>query len=131
MPHAGIRRERHGASPMWAAKAWILPLEGYSRRVIIATPHRESTACSRAESGLCCRSPDQNGSAEAVAYSADLDARMRTLFVPQTLANGLGETVAKAGLRQLRIAETEKYPHVTYFLNAPSGFKRREEAFKC
>jgi 2,3-bisphosphoglycerate-independent phosphoglycerate mutase len=51
------------------------------------------------------------------SYSADLDARMGTLFPPQTLANGLGETVAKAGRRQLRMAETEKYPHVTYFLN--------------
>jgi 2,3-bisphosphoglycerate-independent phosphoglycerate mutase len=51
------------------------------------------------------------------SYSADLDARMRTLFPPQALANGLGVTVAKAGLRQLRMAETEKYPHVTYFLN--------------
>ena len=39
------------------------------------------------------------------------------MFPPQTLTNGLGEIVAKAGLRQLRMAETEKYPHVTYFLN--------------
>ena len=30
---------------------------------------------------------------------------------------GLGETVAAAGLTQMRIAETEKYPHVTYFFN--------------
>jgi 2,3-bisphosphoglycerate-independent phosphoglycerate mutase len=42
---------------------------------------------------------------------------MQALFPPQTLTNGLGEIVAKAGLRQLRMAETEKYPHVTYFLN--------------
>ncbi len=39
------------------------------------------------------------------------------VFPPQSLANGLGETVARAGLKQLRIAETEKYPHVTYFFN--------------
>jgi 2,3-bisphosphoglycerate-independent phosphoglycerate mutase len=39
------------------------------------------------------------------------------LFPPQTLANILGETVSRAGLKQLRIAETEKYPHVTYFFN--------------
>jgi 2,3-bisphosphoglycerate-independent phosphoglycerate mutase len=51
------------------------------------------------------------------SYSAELDERMKVLFPPQTLANGLGETVAKAGLRQVRMAETEKYPHVTYFLN--------------
>lgn len=51
------------------------------------------------------------------SYSSELDQMMRTLFPPQTLTNGLGEVVAKAGLRQLRMAETEKYPHVTYFLN--------------
>lgn len=39
------------------------------------------------------------------------------LFTPQTLNNILGEVVSKAGLKQLRIAETEKYPHVTYFFN--------------
>ena len=39
------------------------------------------------------------------------------LFGAQDLSDGLGETVSKAGLRQLRLAETEKYPHVTYFFN--------------
>jgi 2,3-bisphosphoglycerate-independent phosphoglycerate mutase len=39
------------------------------------------------------------------------------VFAPQTLTMGLGETVAAAGLAQMRIAETEKYPHVTYFFN--------------
>lgn len=38
-------------------------------------------------------------------------------FAPQSLANTLGEVVAKAGKTQLRIAETEKYPHVTFFFN--------------
>ncbi len=38
-------------------------------------------------------------------------------FGPQSLANILGEVVSRAGLKQLRIAETEKYPHVTYFFN--------------
>ncbi len=38
-------------------------------------------------------------------------------FPPQKLDNVLGQVVAKAGLKQLRIAETEKYPHVTYFFN--------------
>ncbi len=39
------------------------------------------------------------------------------VFAPQSLARILGEVVSAAGLRQLRIAETEKYPHVTYFFN--------------
>ncbi len=38
-------------------------------------------------------------------------------FQPQTLDNILGKLVSAAGKRQLRIAETEKYPHVTYFFN--------------
>ena len=38
-------------------------------------------------------------------------------FPPERIKNGLGEYVANLGLRQLRIAETEKYPHVTFFFN--------------
>ncbi len=41
----------------------------------------------------------------------------QAIFSPQTLAMTLGETVAAAGMKQMRIAETEKYPHVTYFFN--------------
>jgi 2,3-bisphosphoglycerate-independent phosphoglycerate mutase len=50
-------------------------------------------------------------------YSTELDAFMPSLFPPQTMRHKLGEVVADAGRRQLRMAETEKYPHVTYFLN--------------
>jgi 2,3-bisphosphoglycerate-independent phosphoglycerate mutase len=39
------------------------------------------------------------------------------VFPPQSLSKILGEVVSGAGLKQLRIAETEKYPHVTYFFN--------------
>ena len=39
------------------------------------------------------------------------------VFPPTSMGDILGETVSKAGLKQLRIAETEKYPHVTYFFN--------------
>ncbi|RLM68690.1 2,3-bisphosphoglycerate-independent phosphoglycerate mutase [Halorubrum sp. Atlit-26R] len=38
-------------------------------------------------------------------------------FPPEIPANTIGEVVADAGGTQLRIAESEKYPHVTYFLN--------------
>lgn len=38
-------------------------------------------------------------------------------FPPQSVANGIGEVVSRAGLSQLRVAETEKYAHVTYFFN--------------
>ncbi len=50
-------------------------------------------------------------------YSAALNPFLATLFAPQSMADILGATVAAAGLTQLRMAETEKYPHVTYFLN--------------
>ena len=50
-------------------------------------------------------------------YSTDLDRFLATIFAPQNLANVLGAVAAAAGKAQLRMAETEKYPHVTYFLN--------------
>ncbi len=50
-------------------------------------------------------------------YSDELAQRLGILFPPESLTNQLGQVVAHAGLRQLRMAETEKYPHVTYFLN--------------
>ncbi len=50
-------------------------------------------------------------------YSDHLAPLMDALFAPQSMAAILGETVSRAGRRQLRMAETEKYPHVTYFLN--------------
>ena len=50
-------------------------------------------------------------------YSDKLAPLMATAFAPQHMGRILGEVVAEAGLRQLRMAETEKYPHVTYFLN--------------
>jgi 2,3-bisphosphoglycerate-independent phosphoglycerate mutase len=50
-------------------------------------------------------------------YSEALDKLLKTMFAPQSFENILGEVVAAAGRTQVRMAETEKYPHVTYFLN--------------
>jgi len=44
-------------------------------------------------------------------------ARIPAAFPPQTVSNGFGEYLSQRGLKQLRIAETEKYAHVTYFFN--------------
>lgn len=52
-----------------------------------------------------------------VSYSETLDQWFETLFPPMPIENVLGEVVSAANLRQLRIAETEKYAHVTFFLN--------------
>lgn len=42
---------------------------------------------------------------------------VEVVFKPVPMSNTLGEVVSQAGKKQLRIAETEKYPHVTYFFN--------------
>ena len=50
-------------------------------------------------------------------YSDELAPFLGVLFPPEKLDHILGQIVAEAGRAQLRTAETEKYPHVTYFLN--------------
>lgn len=50
-------------------------------------------------------------------YSDELRPVLRELFPPQPMDHLLGGVLAEAGLRQLRMAETEKYPHVTFFFN--------------
>jgi len=52
-----------------------------------------------------------------VDYSEQHNAYMTTCYPKQEIVNTLGEWVAKAGKTQFRLAETEKYPHVTFFLN--------------
>ncbi len=54
----------------------------------------------------CCMTP----------YDASFSG-VHILFPKENVEDTLGETVAKAGKRQLRIAETEKYAHVTFFFN--------------
>ena len=50
-------------------------------------------------------------------YSEPLKRFMRAMFPPQDVSETIGEVFAERGLRQLRIAETEKYAHVTFFMN--------------
>jgi 2,3-bisphosphoglycerate-independent phosphoglycerate mutase len=47
----------------------------------------------------------------------DATYKIDVLFPPQSMKNILAEVVSAGGLKQLRMAETEKYPHVTYFFN--------------
>jgi len=60
-----------------------------------------------------------------ISYSDQLDRLIPVIFAPETLKNTLGDVVAQAGRSQLRMAETEKYPHVTFFFNGG-----REEPFE-
>ena len=57
------------------------------------------------------------GAVGMTSYSSALDQRLATLFPSSELRDTLGEIVSRAGLTQLRIAETEKYAHVTFFFN--------------
>jgi 2,3-bisphosphoglycerate-independent phosphoglycerate mutase len=52
-----------------------------------------------------------------VEYSTGHNAYMATAFPKRVINNCLGEWVARHGKTQFRLAETEKYPHVTFFLN--------------
>ena len=50
-------------------------------------------------------------------YSEEISNYMNSIFIREKIEDTLGEVIAKADLKQLRLAETEKYPHVTYFFN--------------
>ena len=54
---------------------------------------------------------------ELTEYSEDHAKYLETVYTPDEIVNSLGEVVSNAGLTQLRIAETEKYAHVTFFFN--------------
>ncbi|MDR3179752.1 MAG: 2,3-bisphosphoglycerate-independent phosphoglycerate mutase [Holosporaceae bacterium] len=58
-------------------------------------------------------------------YSSEFHKKIGVLFRREEIKNTLGEVISAAGLTQLRMAETEKYPHVTFFFNGG-----REQPFK-
>ena len=61
--------------------------------------------------------PDWGARLGMVEYSEALNPLFETVFPPRVIVNTLAEWVSKQGLRQFHLAETEKYPHVTFFLN--------------
>lgn len=69
--------------------------------------------------------PDLAALLGMVDYSDVHDTFMTTVFPKQRIVNTIGSWIADKGLRQFRLAETEKYPHVTFFLN---GGKEPPEA---
>ncbi len=52
-----------------------------------------------------------------ISYSQELNSVMDIMFPSEEIANTLGSCLEKNNIRQLRLAETEKYAHVTYFFN--------------
>ncbi|OSP55361.1 2,3-bisphosphoglycerate-independent phosphoglycerate mutase [Pseudoruegeria sp. SK021] len=61
--------------------------------------------------------PDWAALLGMVGYSDAHNAWYATAYPKEKIVNTLGSWVAQKGLRQFRLAETEKYPHVTFFLN--------------
>lgn len=66
--------------------------------------------------------PELAGFVTTTQYASDIDAACA--FGPQSISNALGDYLAQQGKTQLRIAETEKYAHVTFFFSGG-----REEPF--
>ena len=62
-------------------------------------------------------SPEFKTTLGMVSYSDQIDAWMPAMFPPTEIVNTLGEWMAVHRKKQFRLAETEKYPHVTFFLN--------------
>lgn len=79
------------------------------REIVSAFIQKDFTAFDRG------RVPVLSGLASMSLYEATFD--FPVAFPKETISGGLGEVVSKAGLKQLRLAETEKYAHVTYFFN--------------
>ncbi len=64
------------------------------------------------------KKPALSGFVSMTRYDADFN--FRAAFEPVTLENVMGQVISSQGLNQLRLAETEKFAHVTYFFNGGS-----------
>lgn len=81
-----------------------------AREILAAIAHPDFDGFARTQPDLAAR-------LGMVTYSDAHEAWYETVFPKREIVNTLGAWVAKHGLRQFRLAETEKYPHVTFFLN--------------
>lgn len=82
-----------------------------AREILYALSDKEFTGFARQ------RTVDFSISVGMTEYSVDHNRFMKTVFAPEALKNIYGEIIANHGMTQLRIAETEKYAHVTFFFN--------------
>jgi 2,3-bisphosphoglycerate-independent phosphoglycerate mutase len=67
--------------------------------------------------GFDCSTPKLQSIACMTQYDVQFKQQCIIIYPPKICKNSLGEVVSHAGLKQLRIAETEKYAHVTFFFN--------------
>lgn len=75
--------------------------------------------------------PELSARLGMVEYSDAHNAYMETAYPKRKIVNTLGEWVAKHGLTQFRLAETEKYPHVTFFLNGGNEVPEGARTASC
>ncbi len=84
-----------------------------AREIVAALVHPDFTSFER-------RFVNFSGQLGMISYGSELDLFLPVIFSPVLIKSGLGELVSQAGRKQLRVSETEKYPHVTYFFNGGS-----------
>ncbi|MBN8532282.1 MAG: 2,3-bisphosphoglycerate-independent phosphoglycerate mutase [Alphaproteobacteria bacterium] len=70
------------------------------------------------------KNPKFSAAIGMVEYSAELSPHLTALYPPQKMDRHFGQVISESGMKQLRIAETEKYAHVTFFFSCG-----REEPF--
>ncbi len=70
------------------------------------------------------KAPKLKALASMTAYDSQFEGKIHVMYPDKDLKGTLGEIIEEKGMTQLRIAETEKYPHVTYYLNGG-----REESY--
>ena len=63
------------------------------------------------------KNPNLTACLGMVSYSDKLDKILPSIFSTEVPKKTLSELISKTGLKQLKIAETEKFPHVTFFIN--------------
>lgn len=67
--------------------------------------------------GFDCTTPKLTSVASMTQYDVQFKQHCIIIYPPEICKHSLGEVVSQAGMNQLRIAETEKYAHVTFFFN--------------
>jgi len=76
----------------------------------------------------CTELPEKEVKLHYVCFcSYDSNWTLPVAFPQEKVKNNLGQTISKAGLKQLRISETEKYAHVTFFFNSQEDTPNKGE----
>ncbi|PLC08383.1 2,3-bisphosphoglycerate-independent phosphoglycerate mutase [Anaplasma marginale] len=104
-----------GISDEFLVPSVIGDYQGFSPKDGILLTNFRSDRIVQILSMILHRSQEVSNILGMVRYSEKI--QVPSLFPPRNICNTLGEVVSKCGLKQLRIAETEKYAHVTFFFS--------------